>query len=138
MTSYPLNFREAYINNFTIPACYSHNLTYYKMSKWSAAYFLSQWEKNIGTYAAGTIHKYNEINHVQFCKSCSIGKIKSLLSQHPNLQVLLSFRKAPGMPAYVIVDFISSDKDLFSPEASESLYKATGNMLSNFDELGDF
>ena len=110
MTSYPLSFRESYTHNFTIPSQFKSLLTYYKMSKWSASYFISQWEKNIGTYAAGTIHKYNEINHVQFCYSCSLGKIKSMLSSNPDLQLVLSFRKAQGLPAYVLVDFIQADK----------------------------
>lgn len=109
MTSYPLSFREAYINNFTIPAQYADFLNYYKLSKWSAAYFISQWERNIGTYAAGTIHKYNEINHVQFCPGCSIGQIKESIVKNPNRQIVLSFRKAPGLPAYVIVDFTKGE-----------------------------
>lgn len=116
MTSpnYPLQFREAYHTSFAIPPAFHSYLTYYKRSNWSAAYFLSQWEKNIGTYAAGTIHKYNEINHVQFCSSCSLGKIKSLIEKYPNLQISLSFRKAPNMPAYVLVDFLTADKAMFS------------------------
>lgn len=108
-SSYNLQFREAYTHRFAIPDYLTPNLSYYKRLNWSAAYFLAQWERNIGTYAAGTIHRFNEINHVQFCSACSIGKIKALLASNPELQLDLSFRKAAGLPAYVLVDFLKNN-----------------------------
>lgn len=109
---YPLQFRESYFTSFCIPAQFTSSLSYYKRLNWSASYFLQEWESNIATYAAGTIRRYNRINHVQFCSGCSIGKIKSMLETYPNLQLDLSFRKAEGMPAFVLVDFKMQDKQL--------------------------
>ena len=109
---YPLQFRESYFTSFSIPFQFTQNLSYYKRLNWSASYFLQQWESNVATYAAGTIRRYNQINHVQFCKGCSIGRIKELLAVNPELQLDLSFRKAEGMPAFVLVDFRMQDKQL--------------------------
>ena len=117
--SYQNQFREAYITRFAIPEYLLGNLTYYKRLNWSAAYFLAQWEKNVGTYAAGTIHRFNEINHVQFCPSCNIGRIKQLVEIHPDMQLTLSFRKAKGLPAYVIVDFLTADKAIMDQYETE-------------------
>lgn len=102
---YSLQFREAYHTSFAMPEYLIDNLEIYKRLNWSAAYFLNQWESNIGTYAAGTIRRYNHIFHVNFCTGCSIGKIKEKLATNPNLQLDLSFRKSAGIPAIVIVDF---------------------------------
>lgn len=105
MSPYSLQFREAYHTQFSIPAYLQNKLSIYKRLNWSAAYFMQQWESNIGTYAAGTIRRYNHIFHVSFCSECNIGRIKQKLSENPNLQLALSFRKSHNMPAYVIVDF---------------------------------
>ena len=109
---YPLQFRESYFTSFSIPSQFIDSLSYYKRLNWSASYFLQEWKSNIATYAAGTIRRYNRINHVQFCSGCSIGRIKELLTVNPNLQLDLSFRKAEGMPAFVLVDFKMQDKHL--------------------------
>lgn len=111
MSAYSLQFRDAYHTQFTIPAYLleKFELDVYKRLDWSAAYFLKQWESNIGTYAAGTIRRYNHIFHVSFCTDCNIGRIKQKLQDNPNLQLILSFRKSPKMPAYVIVDFKKED-----------------------------
>ena len=109
---YTLQFRESYFTSFSIPSQFTSSLSYYKRLNWSASYFLQEWESNIATYAAGTIRRYNRINHVQFCSGCSIGRIKELLTVNPNLQLDLSFRKAEGMPAFVLVDFKMQDKQL--------------------------
>ena len=111
-SAHTLQFRESYFHHFAIPFDYMPVLDYYKRLNWSASYFLQQWESNIATYAAGTIRRYNQINHVQFCKGCSIGRIKELLAVNPELQLDLSFRKAEGMPAFVLVDFRMQDKQL--------------------------
>lgn len=104
-----LQFREAYIHNFTIPEHLQQGLEIYKRLNWSAQYFLDQWQSNIGTYAAGTIRRYNHIFHVQFCSGCSLGQIISKLESNPNLQLALSFRKSATLPAYVIIDFIKGE-----------------------------
>ena len=105
MTAYSLQFREAYITQFSIPEYLQCHLTLYKYLKWDAAYFLNQWNRNIDTYAAGTIRRYNELFHVQFAANCSLGKIKLHLAEGKQMQLALSFRKSHKMPAYVIVDF---------------------------------
>ena len=107
---YPLQFSESYFTSFSIPEQFLRNLSYYKRLHWSASYFLQQWESNVGTYAAGTIRRFNHINHVQFCSECSIGRIKELLEINPALQLDLSFRKSDGLPAFVLVDFCMADK----------------------------
>jgi len=105
MTAYSLQFREAYYTQFSIPAYLQSHLSSYKYLKWSAAYFLNQWNRNIDTYAAGTIRRYNEIFHVQFSANCSLGRIKQMLAEGKSFQLALSFRKSPSLPAYVIIDF---------------------------------
>lgn len=131
--TYPLQFRESYYTGFTIPSQFAEMLAYYKRVNWSAAYFLNQWESNIGTYAAGTIRRYNQINHVQFCAGCSIGQIKFLLETYPelNLQLDLSFRKANGMPAFVLVDFKQADKKFILESLNQNKPKV---LRSNMDE----
>lgn len=114
---YPLQFRESYFTSFSIPSQFIDSLTYYKRLNWSASYFIAQWESNIGTYAAGTIRRYNQINHVQFCKGCSLGLIKHYLEINPHLQLDLSFRKAEGLPAFVLVDFKPLDKAYMNVES---------------------
>lgn len=104
-----LQFREAYMHQFAMPEYLTTDLSIYKRLNWSAQYFLDQWQSNIGTYAAGTIRRYNHIFHVQFCKGCSLGQIISKLESNPNLQLALSFRKTANLPAYVIVDFIKGE-----------------------------
>lgn len=104
-----LQFRESYTHSFAIPDYLTTDLSIYKRLNWSAAYFMDQWSSNIGTYAAGTIRRYNHIFHVQFCSGCSIGAIIQKLESNPNLQLALSFRKADNLPAYVIVDFIKGE-----------------------------
>lgn len=104
---YFLQFKEAYNSQFEIPPFLipSNKLSIYKRFVWSASFFLSQWEKNAGTYAAGTIHRYNHIFHCNFVTGCSIGKIKSALTKGENPQITISFRKSPNLPAVCIVDF---------------------------------
>jgi hypothetical protein len=102
---YAMQFRDAYHTQFSIPEYLQSSLSLYKRLNWSAQYFLNQWYGNAGTYAAGTIRRYNHIYHVQFCTGCSIGQIREKLESNPELQLALSFRTAPGMPSYVIVDF---------------------------------
>ena len=111
-----LQFREAYHHHFAIQSHLQSDLSYYKRLHWSTAYFLAQWNSNISTYAAGTIRRYNQIHHVNFCSGCSLGKIKLLLESYPNLQLDLSFRKAEGLPAFVLVDFIQADKAMIAIE----------------------
>jgi hypothetical protein len=109
MTHYSIQFREAYHTQFSIPTYLQSSLTLYKYLKWDAAYFLNQWNRNIDTYAAGTIRRYNDMYHVQFASGISLGKIKQLLAEGKEFQLALSFRKTKSMPAYVIVDFTGSD-----------------------------
>lgn len=91
-------FIHEYFANFNISSQNMDKITHYKLLKWDASFFLQQWNKNIGTYAAGTIRRYNEMFHVQFC-NCSISKLRA----NPNAKLMLSFRKAEGMPAFVMV-----------------------------------
>lgn len=107
MTAYSLQFRDAYHTQFSIPEYLQQYLTSYKMLKWDAAYFLNQWNRNIDTYAAGTIRRYNELYHVQFCTGCSLGRIKQMLAEGQSFQLALSFRKSAKLPAYVLVSFSS-------------------------------
>jgi hypothetical protein len=118
--AYGLQFREAYHTQFTIPDYLTESLTIYKYLKWDAAFFLAQWESNIGTYAAGTIRRYNQIFHVQFAKDISLGKIKSLLDNGNSFQVALSFRKTNKLPAMVIVDFVASAREFSVIELVDS------------------
>jgi hypothetical protein len=111
MTHYSLQFREAYHTQFSIPTYLQSSLTLYKYLKWDAAYFLNQWNRNIDTYAAGTIRRYNELFHVQFSSGISLGKIKQMLEEGNSFQLALSFRKCKQMPAYVIVDFVASARE---------------------------
>lgn len=106
---YPEQFRAAYYTQFAIPEYLLAVLTNYKRLNWSANYFLAQWNSNVNTYAAGTLRKYNDMYHVNFCKGCSLGKIKSLLDAGHKFQLTLSFRKANKMPAIVMVDFLRAD-----------------------------
>ncbi len=124
MTAYSLQFREAYYTQFSIPAYLADKLTYYKRLNWSAKYFLEQWNSNISTYAAGTIRRYNNINHVAFSSGCSLGLIKHWLAKNPDLQLDLSFRKSPNMPAFVIVDFRNADKAVMQMQIATSIESA--------------
>lgn len=119
-----LQFRESYFSHLQIPQhlLLTEKPEIYKCLHWQCSHFVKEWESNIGTYAAGTIRRYNHIFHVQFAKRCSLGKIKSLLSTGDNPQLILSFRKSPGLPAVVIVDFLFTaleTSNLFSLEDSE-------------------
>ena len=111
MTAYSLQFRDAYHTQFSIPAYLitNSNLVIYKYLKWDAAYFLNQWNRNIDTYAAGTIRRYNELFHVQFCSGISLGRIKDMLDNGQSFQLALSFRKSDKLSAYVLVDFIKGE-----------------------------
>lgn len=105
MTSkYSLHFRTNYYHNFAVSEEFLKDLEIYKRLNWSAQYFLDQWNSNIGTYAAGTIRRYNHIFHVQFASGCSLGQIKELLISD-DFQLDLSFRKSANLPAIVIIDF---------------------------------
>lgn len=108
-SNHSLQFREAYMTRFSMPEYLTTDLQIYKRLNWSAKYFMDQWSSNIGTYAAGTIRRYNHIFHVQFCSGCSIGQILDKLESNPNLQLALSFRKADNLSAFVIVDFIKGE-----------------------------
>lgn len=110
--TYQIQFSEAYHTRFAIPEYLTSRLSLYKISKWSASYFISQWESNIDTYAAGTIRKYNLMFHVNFCSSCSLDAIRRKLKDNPNLQIALSFRKADKLSAYVLVDFIRENRNV--------------------------
>lgn len=118
---YANQFREAYYTQFTIPEYLTSELTLYKYLKWDAAFFLAQWDRNIDTYAAGTIRRYNEIFHVQFAANISLGKIKDLLSKGNSFQLALSFRKTHKLPAMVIVDFVASSREFQVTELTESI-----------------
>ena len=111
MTSreYHNQLMAAYHTQFSIPDYLTEGLEIYKRLNWSASYFIAQWESSRGTYAAGTIRRYNHIFHVNFSQECNIGKIKSQLEADPNTQLILSFRKLPKQPAYVIVDFLRGE-----------------------------
>jgi len=103
----PNQFIHEYHTSFTITE--SHKLEQYKLLKWSAAYFLQNWHNVAGTKLAGTIQRYMSIYHVTFCKGCSYDRIRNALAENPELQLALSFRKAPGLPAYVLVDFTAQN-----------------------------
>lgn len=103
---YREQFNAAYNTQFNIPEYLQADLDIYKRLNWQASYFLAQWESNIDTYAAGTIRKYNHIFHVNFCSGCSLGKIKNLIANGHNPQLILSFRKYGKYPAIVLVDFL--------------------------------
>ena len=107
--AYYNQLKAAYHTQFSIPAYLTENLEIYKRLNWSAEYFLSQWESNVGTYAAGTIRRYNHIFHVNFCSECNIGRIKSATQNDPGVQLILSFRKMDKNPAIVLVDFLRSE-----------------------------
>ena len=98
-----MNFITEYTSKFSISAAAQQQCTHYKYLKWNSNYFLQQWEANAGTYAAGTVHRYNQIFHVVFTNGVTIGKLKEMHSNNGSAQLALSFRKAEGMPAYVIV-----------------------------------
>lgn len=102
-TNHKSEFHNAYTSQFALPAEMQQQLTHYKYLKWDSDFFLGNWESNAGTYAAGTIHRYNQLFHVQFCHSLSIGALKQLRDAGESIQLALSFRKAAGMPAYVLV-----------------------------------
>ena len=76
-----IDFNTEYTSSFTISPENQKQLTHYKYLKWNSDFFLGMWEANVGTYAAGTIHRYNQIFHVQFCHSLSIGALKQLRSE---------------------------------------------------------
>lgn len=99
-------FLAAYYTQFNIPEYLQSELSLYKRLNWSAEFFLNQWKSNIGTYAAGTIRRYNHIYHVNFCAGCSLGRIKSLLASQGDFQLILSFRKTDGFAGIVLVDFL--------------------------------
>lgn len=98
-----LSFNEAYTSRFALSPEHAAQCTHYKYLKWDSDFFLAMWEANVGTYAAGTIHRYNNIFHVQFCHSLSIGALKQLRAAGEGIKLSLSFRKAAGKPAYVLV-----------------------------------
>ncbi len=100
-------FLHSYYNSFQMPEQFFSRLQHYKRLKWDASYFLYCWDYNIGTKLAGTIQRYMQLYHVQFCKGCSLQKIKNAVAANPETKVTLSFRKAQGLPAYVLVDFTS-------------------------------
>lgn len=104
------NFLAAYHTQFNIPEYLQSELTLYKRLNWSAEFFLNQWKSNIGTYAAGTIRRYNHIYHVNFCSGCSLGRIKSLLASQGDFQLILSFRKTDGFAGIVLVDFLRASE----------------------------
>lgn len=110
--SYYQQFQAAYATKFTIPEYLPdfHKLIIYKRLVWSSSLFLHHWEKNIGTYAAGTLHKYNEIFHCNFINSCCIGKIKTALLAGENPELTISFRKHPRFPAIAVIDFNRSSQ----------------------------
>lgn len=110
------NFHTEYTSSFTISKENQQLLTHYKYLKWESDFFLAMWESNIGTYAAGTISRYNNIFHVSFTNGVTIGKLKQLRSNNCTVQLALSFRKAAGLPAYVIVGLASPEA---SPEQGE-------------------
>lgn len=103
MTKFSLH---EYYHSFTIAD--PKYLDQYKLLKWDASYFLNNWHNMAGTKLAGTIQRYMHIYHVQFCKGCSYDKIRIALAANPETKLALSFRKAAGLPAYVLVDFTST------------------------------
>lgn len=109
-SKYSLQFRESYYSQFSIPEHLTAELKVYKYLQMPVRKFLDHWYENAGTYAAGTLRRYNHIHHVQFCKGVSIGRLKVMLAKNPEMQLRLSFRKAVGMPAFVLVDLLGIDK----------------------------
>lgn len=106
---YANQFREAYHSQFYIPAYLSGNLEIYKRLNWSAEYFIENWNKGIGTSHAACILRYGHMFHINFCKDCSLSRIKLALETNPNTQLILSFRKTPKLPALVLVDFLRGE-----------------------------
>lgn len=104
------NFFEAYTSRFALPEEMQKQLTHYKYLKWDSDFFLGNWECNIDTYAAGCIHRYNQLFHVQFTNGVTIGKLKQLREAGTSVQLALSFRKAAFAPAYVVVGLAAVDK----------------------------
>ena len=103
MTKFSLH---EYYHSFSVSQ--PDKLELYKFLRWDASYFLNKWHNVAGTKLAGTIQRYMQIYHVQFCKGCSYDKIRIALAANPETKLALSFRKAAGLPAYVLVDFTST------------------------------
>jgi len=114
ISPYQEQLKAAYHTQFSIPEYLQSSLSLYKRLNWSASYFLHLFYDNAGTYAAGTIRKYNNIHHITFCTGCSIGQIRTRLVANPDLQLVLSFRKHNKMPAVVLVDFLKAESILYS------------------------
>ena len=96
-------FNDAYFSHFALSQQSAASCTLYKLLKWKVSYFLSQWDANVGTVKAGTILRYNNLYHVQFCSDVSLTRLRSLAAENPDAQLLLSFRKSGNMPALVLV-----------------------------------
>ena len=101
MTS--VNFLDSYYSHFHLMPHQADCCTHYKLLHWSASYFLSQWDANIGEVTAGTIVRYGKLFHVNFAKDVSLSKLRALAAQNPHHQLALSFRKSGNLPAIVIV-----------------------------------
>ena len=127
---YKNQFNAAYFTQFNIPDYLISDLDIYKRLNWESKHFLAQWESNIGTYAAGTIRKYNHIFHVTFCSNCSLGRIKDLIAKGHNPQLVLSFRKYHKHAAIVMVDFLRTpNMDYDFDPAELSAYEITGTNI---------
>ena len=105
--AYKVQFQEAFHSQFSVPEYLLSNLTIYKRLVWNSTFFLGQWAQNVGTVKAGTVVRYGNLYHVNFCSGVSLDKIKSLVAQGYNPKLTLSFRTAknPSMPSVVLVDF---------------------------------